>query len=129
MSSTSSSSDTAKAPEEARQTLVITVHGIQTFGAWQERLEMLLAGTGNGSSITVLNYKYGVFSIIAFCIPFLRWLVVRQFRKFLLNQELVQWDLVHLVGHSFGTHIIDWVLRGAPTESSYRPTGWKRPEK
>jgi WD40 repeat protein len=89
--------------------LVVTVHGIRTFGGWQERLEVLLRATD--PEINVINYKYGYFSVVAFLVPFLRWLVVRRFRIFL--QEISSdhnWDRIDLVGHSFGTHIIGWAL-------------------
>ena len=31
-------------------------------------------------TIEVINYKYGYFSVLAFVVPFLRWLVTRRFR-------------------------------------------------
>jgi WD40 repeat protein len=91
--------------------LVITVHGIRTFGNWQERLESLLKA--RDPSIQVVNYKYGYFSIFAFIVPFLRWLVTRRFRRDLLAQsQRADWDRIDLVGHSFGTHLIGWGLHG-----------------
>jgi hypothetical protein len=65
---------------EARR-LVVTVHGIRTFGDWQERIEGMLLDHPNGSDVEVINYKFGYFSIVAFTVPFLRWLVVRRFSK------------------------------------------------
>ena len=66
--------------------LVITVHGIRAFGHWQERLEdLLVKQTTAGDSPTVLNYKYGYFSVFAFLLPPLRWLVTRRFRHALLH--------------------------------------------
>ncbi len=94
--------------------LVITVHGIRTFGRWQERLEaMLRAEIGQTEQLTVYAYKYGYFSVFALLVPFLRWLVTSRFRRALLR--IVQdapWDRIDLVGHSFGTHIIAWGLHG-----------------
>src|SRR5262245_30865313 len=103
--------------------LVVSVHGINTFGQWQERLEKELktAAVDNCVELDIRNYHYGVFSIIAFFIPFLRWLVVRQFRKYLVAAaKEKQWERIDLVGHSFGTHIIGWALFGIP--ESVRPT-------
>jgi tetratricopeptide (TPR) repeat protein len=95
--------------------LVISVHGIRTFGGWQERLERLLSDDNSDRQLTVINYKYGYFSVVAFLIPFLRWLVVRRFRYFLAAVvEGEHPDRVDLVGHSFGTHIIGWGLYGLP---------------
>lgn len=63
--------------------LVVTVHGIRTFGGWQERLEALLTqDRSNQSGTQVVNYRYGYFSVLAFLIPPLRLLVVRRFRRF-----------------------------------------------
>ena len=67
--------------------LLVSVHGIRTFGNWQERLERMIGDEvdrRNDDQIRVVNYKYGYFSVIAFLIPVLRWLVVRRFRAELL---------------------------------------------
>lgn len=98
--------------------LVITVHGIRTFGDWQGRLESLLRARviavdapGSTRQLQVRNYKLGYISIIAFWIPFLRWLVVRRFRRIFVDLATSQqWDRIDLVGHSYGTHIIAWGL-------------------
>ena len=98
--------------------LVITVHGIRTFGHWQERIEKLLKTVE--PSIDVFNYKYGYFSILAFIIPFLRWLVTRRFRRdMLLAISKGNWDRIDIVAHSFGTHLVGWGLYGI--ESEKRP--------
>ena len=103
--------------------LIISVHGIRTFGDWQERLEQLVnQEKPKDRDITIRNYKFGWFSVAAFLIPFLRWLVVRQFRRFLVEGTRIKdpqaqnWDRVDLVGHSFGTHIIAWALYGIKAE-------------
>jgi len=93
--------------------LVITVHGIQTYGHWQERLETLLKR--REPNITVYNYKYGYFSLAAFLVPFLRWIVTRRFRIALLQTvRATSWDRIDIVAHSFGTHIVGWGLYGIP---------------
>ena len=100
--------------------LVITVHGIRTFGNWQERLEELLRGKAKDRDLTVINYKFGYFSVAAFIVPFFRWLVVRRFRRCVLDVCADgKWDRVDFVGHSFGTHIIAWGLYGI--DPSKRP--------
>lgn len=100
--------------------LIMSVHGIRTFGDWQERLERLLQAEGAGRELTVINYKFGYFSVLAFVIPFLRWLVVRRFRNIFIDAvKSQQWDRIDLVGHSFGTHIIAWALYGI--DSAARP--------
>ena len=91
--------------------LVITVHGIRTYGQWQERLEALLPEEQR-DKIEFVHYKLGYFSIIKFLFPPARWLVTRQFRKFLAKEiSNSRWQRIDLVGHSFGTHVIAWALR------------------
>ena len=93
--------------------LVITVHGIRTFGGWQERLECLLTEKSADRELTFISYKFGYFSVFAFIVPFFRWLIVRRFRiYFLAVVKSNAWDRIDLVGHSFGTHIIAWALYG-----------------
>lgn len=91
--------------------LIITVHGIRTFGKWQERLEGLVEQRDSG--ILFYNYKYGYFSVLAFLFPPLRWIVVRRFRTALrLVLANRHFEKIDLVGHSFGTHILAWALWG-----------------
>jgi hypothetical protein len=99
-----------------RPHLIVTVHGIRTFGQWQERLEQLVCGDGN-AEIEFVNYKYGYFSVVAFVIPFFRWLVVRRFRRELVKLcAHTSRSRIDLVGHSFGTHIIAWSIARLPAE-------------
>jgi hypothetical protein len=94
--------------------VVITVPGIRTFGAWQDRLQNLLETHEPG--IVVYKYRYGYFSVIAFMIPFLRWLVTRRFRRDLQAQlrKHPPDARVDIVAHSFGTHLVGWGLLGIP---------------
>jgi hypothetical protein len=91
--------------------VVITVHGIRTFGGWQNRLAALLRLAR--PTVRVSSYGYGYFSAIAFAIPFLRWIEVRRFRSRLLQVFRANPGArVSIVAHSFGTHIVAWALRG-----------------
>jgi hypothetical protein len=94
--------------------LIVSVHGIRTFGNWQERLEKLVTDEISrrpNDRVRVVNYKFGYFSLAAFLVPILRWLVVRRFRNVVLDlASSEQWDRVDLVGHSFGTHMIAWAI-------------------
>ena len=60
--------------------LVITVHGIRTYGDWQDQLKTVLEAAEPG--VTVRMYRYGFFSSPAFLIPLVRYLAARQFRQF-----------------------------------------------
>ena len=82
-----SSSIQSSIQSSVQRHLIITVHGIRTFGQWQERLESLVRRV-NGSSdthLSVLNYKFGYFSALAYLSVILRWITVRRFRQELLS--------------------------------------------
>jgi tetratricopeptide (TPR) repeat protein len=98
--------------------VVISIHGIRTFGEWQDRFERLLRRHVDSQELTVISYRYGYFSLIAFLIPVFRWLVVRRFRVFLktIIARQNQWDRVDIVGHSFGTYILAWAIYGLSEE-------------
>ena len=99
--------------ESAPSHLVVTVHGIRTFGQWQDRLEALLEGAEDG--VRVEHYRYGYFSCLAFMLPPLRWLVTRRFRTALVRScRSRPWDRIDVVAHSFGTHLVGWGLFGIP---------------
>ena len=104
--------------EVARPHLVITVHGIRTFGQWQERLEIQLKTADPLTEVSTTSTGY--FSLAAFLIPFLRWLVTRRFRQALLRAaSQKEWRRIDIVAHSFGTHLVGWGLYGIPPE--HRP--------
>ncbi len=97
----------------ARPHLIIAVHGIRTFGRWQDRLEKLVRQAGNPKEISFHSFKLRYFSVAAFLFPPLRWLVVRRFRNELRRlAEMAPRTRIDLVGHSFGTHVIAWALWG-----------------
>jgi hypothetical protein len=99
-----------------RRILVLTSHGIRTNAPWQEQLadlieeEAQLRNQKEGSPpirVTILHNDYSYFSIFAFLNPIRRIRETRTFeerlRRFLVSGD---YDEIHLVGHSFGTHII-----------------------
>jgi hypothetical protein len=98
--------------------LIITVHGIRTFGQWQERLERLI--TLKDPGIQFENYHYGYFSVISFLVPVFRWFATRRFRKHLLVLAGKYPDSeISIISHSFGTHLVGRALLGM--EPSTRP--------
>jgi len=96
------------------QRVILTVHGIRTFGQWQERLGKLILSAN--AEVRIEHYHYGYFSIIAFLVPFLRWLATRKFREELasLKQRNPNAE-ISVVAHSFGTHLLAWGLYGMPS--------------
>jgi len=109
-----------ESPTNVSRHLVITVHGIRTFGQWQDRLATLIEKEGV-AKIEMRKYHYGYFSAIAFLVPILRWLATRKLRKALLAECAGKnWQRIDIVSHSFGTHMVAWALRSIKPES--RPT-------
>ena|GEM_PF-2915901 len=93
-------------PENRPHHLVITVHGIRTYGNWQADLKGLLEAAEPG--ITVLNYQYGYFSSLAFLVPPLRWMVAWRFRRFFAHaiESVPEGSRIDVVAHSFGTYLV-----------------------
>lgn len=89
--------------------VIVTVHGIRTFGLWQERLGELLRSTGFDGPIK--HFKYGYFSSLAFLIPPLRFLVVLRFARYMkILRAAYPEAKISFVAHSFGTHLVGWGL-------------------
>lgn len=86
------------------KTCVLTVHGIQTFGQWQNRLKKLTSAQSDG--ISFINYKYGYFSALAFLVPPLRQREVKRLANH-LKSILDRTDSKRFVifSHSFGTFL------------------------
>src|ERR1700733_7120018 len=92
---------------DANQTeqVIITVHGIRTFGQWQERLGSLLLKAGSRAQI--LHFKYGYFSSIAFLFPIARYLQILAFARYLTEiRNAYPRARIDLVSHSFGTYVV-----------------------
>lgn len=89
--------------------ILVTVHGIRTFGHWQSRLADLVAR--QAPDIDHRTHTFGYFSALAFLIPPLRWIEVRRFanalEKLMVANEGARIDIV---SHSFGTHVVAWGL-------------------
>ncbi|MDG3007891.1 hypothetical protein [Paludisphaera mucosa] len=82
--------------------IILTLHGIRTFGEWQERLEKLVTEPG----VEFKHFRYGVLSLISYAVPFLRWIRVRLFRRSLRDLARRHPDArIDVVAHSFGTYI------------------------
>ncbi|MBD8741654.1 response regulator [Pseudomonas fluorescens] len=87
------------------QTTVLTVHGIQTFGDWQNRLRALVCRKTD--EINFSNYKYGYFSAFSFLVPLLRKREVARLATHLKAFFLeTQSKKVVIFCHSFGTYLV-----------------------
>ena len=101
--------------------LILTSHGIRTNAPWQEDLERLVLEQLREKQRNDPNYEIGeitfrhndylYFGLPAFLNPFRRKYEVKKFKAEL--EKYVKddtFDEIHLVGHSFGTHIIAHAL-------------------
>ena len=102
--------------------LVLTVHGIRTYGRWQERLEIITKTTRGQEAVNgaleFAHYKYGYFTILGLLVPFLRKLALVRFRRdlkaLLQNVKPIRIDIV---AHSFGAYLVADALRQAEADS------------
>ncbi|SAK69987.1 WD40 repeat domain-containing protein [Caballeronia ptereochthonis] len=90
--------------------VILTVHGIRTYGKWSDRLRMLIHA--RDPRLPVENYSYGFFSTFALLLPPFRWFAVWRFAKELRSlagrYRHAQFDIV---AHSFGTFIVGKTLK------------------
>lgn len=83
----------------------ITVHGIRTFGQWQERLKHIVHAEAD--FIKFHTYKYGYFAVLFFAIPYFQNKEVSKLQRALLRLFETQPNKQFIVfGHSFGTFLI-----------------------
>lgn len=83
----------------------ITVHGIRTFGQWQERLKKIVHS--EASYIDFFSYKYGYFSTIFFAIPYFQQKEVSKLKDSIqrLAQNYPEKEFI-IFAHSFGTFLV-----------------------
>jgi CheY-like chemotaxis protein len=97
--------------------VLLTVHGIRTFGSWQERLFNYLKTESSSDSIEHLHFKYVNIDPLTFVFPQNREKVIQKLtdglRDWLRNnraRELV------CVAHSFGTFVLVKALENQTAE-------------
>jgi CheY-like chemotaxis protein len=89
---------------------LITVHGVQTFGAWQGRLARLVAEVVG--PVSAHAYKYGIFSVLSLLIPPLRWIqIVILERKLCKLFDSDKDKSFAIYCHSFGTYLVVRALK------------------
>ncbi|MFM5873233.1 response regulator [Aeromonas veronii] len=93
----------------SKNTLCVTIHGIESRGDWQQRLKSVVNSHTNNVDFEI--YKYGIFSILLFLIPFARNIEVYRFRNaFKKILERHPDKTIYLICHSFGTFVASKAL-------------------
>jgi CheY-like chemotaxis protein len=90
--------------------VVFSVHGINTYGEWQEKFSDFLKEKDD--KIEHFPYKYSYYPVLSFLIPPLRKYEVNNFKKeleFFTNKYPS--TSISIVGHSFGTYLIAQSLK------------------
>jgi len=83
----------------------ITVHGIRTFGQWQERLKRIVQT--EAEYINFHTYKYGYFAVLFFAIPYFQNKEVTKLQESLNQLFKSQPNKKFIIfAHSFGTFLI-----------------------
>ncbi|MFA7090717.1 MAG: response regulator [Arcobacteraceae bacterium] len=84
--------------------LLLSFHGIRTFGLWQDKLEELVKRKANNFAFEQLKYNY--FTLFFFFIPYIRKRVIKELKKDferILSQNSDK--KIYIVSHSFGTYV------------------------
>lgn len=101
-----------KMAQQQKETILISVHGIRTYGQWQAKLSADISQ--HSRSFEAIEIKYGYLDLFSFAVPYLRKKVIKRAadrirRRIKDNPERE----VHIVAHSFGTLIVSEALREA----------------
>jgi hypothetical protein len=100
--------------------VVVTLHGIRTYGSWQKRFEDIVRNAIRDRRGPIedaplfVHRHYGFFSLPAFATPLLRWFQARRFRRELeyLVDEFPGLRRIDVFCHSFGTYIAATAIAG-----------------
>lgn len=101
--------------------LLITIHGIRTYGKWQRSLEGAIRKYSR--DFESIEMKYGFFDLLSFSIPYLRdrkadKIAQRLITIFNKNSN----KSIYIVAHSYGTYILSRALSGKEFNGKIRRT-------
>ncbi|NJC44290.1 UNVERIFIED_ORG: CheY-like chemotaxis protein [Xanthomonas campestris] len=99
----------ARAVEE-KQTVLLSLHGIRTYGEWQQRLEALISAKTD--KIEFRSYKYGYFSSLSLMSSRVRDFEVKKLlERVERDSAQLKEKRVVVVAHSFGTYLAVSAIR------------------
>lgn len=96
--------------QQQKEVMLISVHGIRTYGQWQAKLSSEISQYSR--SFEPIEIKYGYLDLFSFAVPYLRKKIIKRAadrirRRIQDNPERE----IHVVAHSFGTLIVSEALR------------------
>lgn len=96
--------------QQEKDRVLISVHGIRTYGPWQGKLSSEISQYSR--SVECVEIKFGFLNIFSFAVPYFRRKVVRRAAERLRHniQKYSDRD-VYIVAHSFGTLVVSEALR------------------
>lgn len=100
---------------------LITVHGIRTYGSWQQSIENAMKGYSR--EFEFLQFRYGFLDIFSFLIPFLRKRKMKEVADRLRSVLVEDGEFeTFVIGHSFGSMIVSEAFKALPNDRSFRMT-------
>lgn len=99
-----------KASQLTHDKVLITIHGIRTFGKWQGNLANEIKSYSK--SFDFIEIKYGFFDLVSFIFPPLRNRKTKQIAKRLKKNIITNKDKdITIIAHSYGTIILSDALK------------------
>lgn len=99
-----------KINQSVKDRLLITVHGIRTYGQWQAKISDEVMRTSR--SFDSIEIKYGRLDLLRFAIPYFRkGIVARESLKLSRSLSDFKGREIHIIAHSFGTFIVSNALK------------------
>lgn len=101
--------------------LLITVHGIRTYGKWQKSLGDSLEAFSRDFKCVEMKYEF--FDLVSFAIPYLRERRAERIAKQMVSVLNKHSDKnIYIVAHSYGTYIASKALHGYSSERKIKRT-------
>lgn len=104
-----------KISRREKEMMLISVHGIRTYGQWQAKLSSEISQYSR--SFEPIEIKYGFLDLFSFSVPFLRKRVIQKtalrLRSRIQNNPNRE---IHIIAHSFGTLIVSEALKEGVSE-------------
>ncbi len=108
-----------KISQQEKDRILISVHGIRTYGQWQAKLSNEISK--NSRSFKCIEIKYGYFDLLSFAIPIFRQKTVESVAKRVRSCiGTFSGKDIYIVAHSFGTLITSEALRGSQLKRSLK---------